>query len=54
MTLPGLRWVSSKRFDLFPRLIYVAEVCMENYDPAFASIAKQGDILVSGLSSPQP
>ena len=28
----------------------MAEVCMLNYDPAFSSIAKEGDILVSGFS----
>lgn len=28
----------------------MAEVCMENYDPAFGSIAKEGDILVSGFN----
>lgn len=28
----------------------MAEVCMENYDPSFASIAKAGDILVSGFN----
>ncbi|KAL9102249.1 MAG: hypothetical protein Q9163_002585 [Psora crenata] len=28
----------------------MAEVCMSNYDPAFASIAKPGDILVSGFN----
>lgn len=28
----------------------MSEVCMENYDPSFATIAKKGDILVSGLS----
>ncbi|KAE9978773.1 mitochondrial Homoaconitase [Venturia inaequalis] len=28
----------------------MSEVCMENYDPAFASIAKKGDILVSGFN----
>lgn len=32
----------------------MSEVCMENYDPTFASIAKKGDILVSGLSTQQP
>ncbi|KAL9638099.1 MAG: hypothetical protein Q9164_001782 [Protoblastenia rupestris] len=28
----------------------MAEVCMSNYDPAFATIAKAGDILVSGFN----
>lgn len=28
----------------------MAEVCMSNYDPAFSSIAKGGDILVSGFN----
>ncbi|QDS76853.1 mitochondrial Homoaconitase [Venturia effusa] len=28
----------------------MSEVCMENYDPSFASIAKKGDILVSGFN----
>ena len=28
----------------------MAEVCMENYDPTFNSIAKSGDILVSGFN----
>ena len=28
----------------------MAEVCMSNYDPSFASIAKPGDILVSGFN----
>jgi len=28
----------------------MAKVCMENYDPQFASIAKKGDILVSGFN----
>lgn len=28
----------------------MAQVCMENYDPEFASIAKEGDILVSGFN----
>jgi homoaconitate hydratase len=28
----------------------MAEVCMENYDPSFGSIAKEGDILVSGFN----
>jgi homoaconitate hydratase len=28
----------------------MAEVCMENYDPSFGSIAKSGDILVSGFN----
>ncbi|KAK2022575.1 homoaconitase [Colletotrichum zoysiae] len=28
----------------------MAEVCMENYDPAFRDIAKAGDILVSGFN----
>ena len=28
----------------------MAEVCMENYDPTFASIAKPGDIVVSGFN----
>ena len=28
----------------------MAEACMQNYDPAFSSIAKEGDILVSGFS----
>ncbi|KAL9126641.1 MAG: hypothetical protein Q9217_004344 [Psora testacea] len=28
----------------------MAKVCMSNYDPAFASIAKSGDILVSGFN----
>ncbi|KAF2427142.1 putative Homoaconitase mitochondrial precursor [Tothia fuscella] len=28
----------------------MAEVCMENYDKGFASIAKKGDILVSGFN----
>ena len=28
----------------------MAEACMQNYDPAFSSIAKDGDILVSGYS----
>ncbi|KAJ5612351.1 Homoaconitate hydratase [Penicillium lagena] len=28
----------------------MAEVCMSNYDAAFSSIAKQGDILVSGFN----
>lgn len=28
----------------------MAEVCMSNYDPAFSSIAREGDILVSGFN----
>jgi homoaconitate hydratase len=28
----------------------MAEVCMENYDPSFGSIAGEGDILVSGFN----
>ncbi|KAF2878513.1 homoaconitase mitochondrial precursor [Massariosphaeria phaeospora] len=28
----------------------MAEVCMENYDPSFGSLAKAGDILVSGFN----
>src|SRR3954447_3283616 len=28
----------------------MAEVCISNYDPEFSSIAKEGDILVSGLT----
>lgn len=28
----------------------MAEVCMENYDPTFSSIAREGDILVSGFN----
>lgn len=28
----------------------MAEVCMENYDPTFRSIAQEGDILVSGFN----
>jgi homoaconitate hydratase len=28
----------------------MAEVCMENYDPAFGSVAKKGDIVVSGYN----
>lgn len=28
----------------------MAEVCMENYDPSFGSVAKAGDILVSGFN----
>jgi homoaconitate hydratase len=28
----------------------MAEACMQNYDPAFSSVAKEGDILVSGFS----
>ncbi|PMD49497.1 homoaconitase [Hyaloscypha bicolor E] len=28
----------------------MAEVCMENYDPSFGSIAREGDILVSGFN----
>ncbi|KAF2786452.1 homoaconitase [Melanomma pulvis-pyrius CBS 109.77] len=28
----------------------MAEVCMENYDPTFGSIAKSGDILVAGFN----
>ncbi len=28
----------------------MAEVCMENYDPSFGSIARAGDILVSGFN----
>ena len=28
----------------------MAAACMQNYDPAFSSIAKEGDILVSGFS----
>ncbi|KAH9223188.1 hypothetical protein DL95DRAFT_518077 [Leptodontidium sp. 2 PMI_412] len=28
----------------------MAEVCMENYDPTFGSIAREGDILVSGFN----
>jgi len=28
----------------------MAEVCMENYDPKFSSLAKAGDILVSGFN----
>ncbi|CCC11904.1 unnamed protein product [Sordaria macrospora k-hell] len=28
----------------------MAEVCMENYDPSFGSIAKAGDILVTGFN----
>jgi homoaconitate hydratase len=27
----------------------MAEVCMENYDPSFRTVAKSGDILVSGF-----
>lgn len=28
----------------------MAEVCMENYDPSFGSVAKSGDVLVSGFN----
>ncbi|KJZ73972.1 Homoaconitase [Hirsutella minnesotensis 3608] len=28
----------------------MAEVCMENYDPAFATVAKAGDVLVTGFN----
>ncbi|MCJ1341092.1 mitochondrial Homoaconitase [Bachmanniomyces sp. S44760] len=28
----------------------MAEICMSNYDPAFSSLAKEGDILVSGFN----
>lgn len=28
----------------------MAEACMQNYDPAFSSVVKEGDILVSGFS----
>jgi homoaconitate hydratase len=28
----------------------MAEVCMENYDPSFGTIAREGDILVSGFN----
>lgn len=28
----------------------MAEICMENYDPEFRNIAKEGDIVVSGFS----
>jgi homoaconitate hydratase len=28
----------------------MAEVCMENYDPKFSSLARSGDILVSGFN----
>jgi homoaconitate hydratase len=28
----------------------MAEVCMENYDPEFRTIAKEGDILVGGYN----
>ncbi|RKF74634.1 Homoaconitase, mitochondrial [Golovinomyces cichoracearum] len=28
----------------------MAEVCMENYDPKFGSVAREGDILVSGFN----
>ncbi len=28
----------------------MASVCMENYDPSFSSIAREGDILVSGFN----
>jgi len=28
----------------------MAEVCMENYDPSFRTVARSGDILVSGFS----
>ena len=28
----------------------MAEVCMENYDPEFRTLAKEGDILVSGFN----
>jgi homoaconitate hydratase len=28
----------------------MAKVCMENYDPSFSSLAKEGDILVSGFN----
>jgi len=28
----------------------MAEVCMENYDPSFGSIAREGDILVAGFN----
>ena len=29
----------------------IAEVCMENYDPSFRTVAKSGDILVSGRAT---
>ena len=28
----------------------MAEVCMENYDPAFGSVAREGDVLVAGFN----
>ena len=28
----------------------MAEACMQNYDPEFSSIAKEGDVLVSGFN----
>jgi homoaconitate hydratase len=28
----------------------MAEVCMENYDPSFGTVAREGDILVSGYN----
>ena len=28
----------------------MAEACMLNYDPEFSSIAKEGDVLVSGFN----
>jgi homoaconitate hydratase len=28
----------------------MAEICMENYDPSFSKLAKEGDILVSGFN----
>lgn len=34
--------------DITPDIM--AKVCMENYDPSFGSIAREGDILVSGFN----
>lgn len=34
--------------DITPEVM--AKVCMENYDPSFGSIAREGDILVSGFN----
>jgi homoaconitate hydratase len=34
--------------DITPEVM--AKVCMENYDPAFGSLAREGDILVSGFN----
>lgn len=34
--------------DITPEVM--AKVCMENYDPSFGSVAREGDILVSGFN----